>query len=583
MDPSIPAPMGVDPTIWQGMSPSQQIATSQQIAAQGPQAPPPAVLDYAQARAQPQPAPPPMGAHMGPNSPLANPPPAAPAAPAPSFLDELRRGKQANQAADQADRSAFLQRLGLGGAPAPAAPAQPPGGAAPPGPVGPILGANGQPLGGAQDDTGSLTNKLGKAAGVAAHELPLVDPASRDRMQGAYRDLQSAQVGAAGAHAAEGQGEAAIHDAMSTGSKGESDEARRAQKELDDLSAQRRAAADAHMEAASKFGDEIKNDKIDPGRMWASASTGSKIMWGVAKVLGGLAQGTLKLPTNQIADQFQHLVDQDVQAQKANFDARRGNLDSMYARAFKETGNADEAFARAKAFGMQAAAKQTESLGEAAKSPASAMHANALATDILAKSAEVPIEAEAQHQKTGKWVPAQGGGTVDILHDPRVQAQAVKAINDAAKNGVKLEPDQAIKQAAELYFPGSQAGGFANTAKGGGAPGGGKVSPRLAVRLAAMSSFDRKADEWERLAAQGGALSPADRAKADALGSSMQSNLESMGEKGQTIPNAREFTATGANVSRMREIRKSVRENQRTLNEVAGRTGAEGPEPAEEP
>jgi len=63
--------------------------------------------------------------------------------------------------------------------------------------------------------------------------------------------------------------------------------------------------------------DEMKSQKIDPNRLWASRDRGSRVLAGLSLILGGIGAGLTHGP-NLALEQMNRLVDQDIDAQKTD-------------------------------------------------------------------------------------------------------------------------------------------------------------------------------------------------------------------------------------------------------------------------
>lgn len=453
----IPIPAGVSPETWASMTPQAQLGLSQQLFASGG----PGIPQFGGPPAPMPPPPPPPAQTMGfPNASFGpvTAPPAAPPIPGP-----------------------------------PAAPSAPEA-ALPPTPYREAPGSG----------TGDITNKTAQTPGIAAHDQALVNPETQETIAQGFRDLQSSlgPRGQAGAQQALGAAEAGQQQALAQGAQGEAAAAGGAASEFGGIAKTARQRAEDHMAAADKFADEIKSDKIDPNHMWSSASAGTAARWTMAGILGGIAAGPGG--TNQAVQHLEKMADQDIAAQKANFDARRDTGASMYARAFRETGNADDALKLAKTYAMTAAAHTTAALGAASGSAVKQAQANTVGAQLLTKVREVGIQGEQERQKDNRWVPTQAGGTVDIIHDPRVQAAALAMDKEAAAGGRSVDPNASLKRAAEIYFPGSQSGSFADISK---APKGGDA--KTAEKGAALDSALDNARKLQEAIMKGGELSPA--------------------------------------------------------------------------
>lgn len=257
-------------------------------------------------------------------------------------------------------------------------------------------GAAGPGTEGASASTPLVMPRIGTAT-IPAHEVAAVAPARQAALLGAMNREGMAAEGAA-------EAAAGVEGAKATGSRdmvqayadaGES--AKQRAKDAADESRAFRSRID-------EFSAKLANDKIDPNGMYHSASTGTNIMWTLAKALGAVGQAYLKLPTNQIADHIDAMARADVAAQRENHEMGRerlGDMKSMYAEALKATGNADEAERLAVGYALKAAEQ----------------NAQALTQDATGK---------AQKAKGEEIVAALGTRAVDtqIKMNPLVQAKA---------------------------------------------------------------------------------------------------------------------------------------------------------------
>ena len=230
-----------------------------------------------------------------------------------------------------------------------------------------------------------------------------------------------------------------------------------------------RNEATMKLQAADDFANSIKNQKIDPNGFWSNdpehpGRTVGRAMFGViAASLGGIAQGFLHLQHNEAMEQINKLVDNDIAAQKANFEANKEKTNSLYAQAFKQTGNADEAEKLAKMYGMQAAAYNVEAVGAASGSQAAAAKAQIQAEQLRTESHKIALEGINDYFKNTKFTPATG--KTRLAQDPAVQKAAFDIYMKAAEGGQNITPDQALKNAMELKKPGTQQGTYADIAK----------------------------------------------------------------------------------------------------------------------
>lgn len=70
---------------------------------------------------------------------------------------------------------------------------------------------------------------------------------------------------------------------------------------------------------------DVLNSKVDPGRFWATRTTGQKIGSGIAIILSGIGQGLAGGP-NMALQVIDKIIDQDIDAQKANISKNQGLL-----------------------------------------------------------------------------------------------------------------------------------------------------------------------------------------------------------------------------------------------------------------
>jgi hypothetical protein len=98
--------------------------------------------------------------------------------------------------------------------------------------------------------------------------------------------------------------------------------------------------------------NDIANTKIDPGRFWANKSTGEKIATGIGLFFGGIAQGLLKTPSNQVLDNLNKAIQNDIDAQKSNYNISHDTAEAAktaYGMALQKTGDERQADAIAHA------------------------------------------------------------------------------------------------------------------------------------------------------------------------------------------------------------------------------------------
>lgn len=76
-----------------------------------------------------------------------------------------------------------------------------------------------------------------------------------------------------------------------------------------------------------KLGKQVASaQQIDPNRYWHNMSTGGKIASMIGIALGGFGQGYAGRQGNPVMDQINKYIEQDIDAQKTNYDHLRGQL-----------------------------------------------------------------------------------------------------------------------------------------------------------------------------------------------------------------------------------------------------------------
>lgn len=120
------------------------------------------------------------------------------------------------------------------------------------------------------------------------------------------------------------------------------------------------------MAVANKTVDEFSNAKIDAGRYWANASTGEKVVSGIAMTLGAIGQALTGSRTNTVLDIIDDKVKQDIQIQKDNID-NKGRTAAMQkglvAEYMAQGRDKEEAAQMAYLTSMRAIEKQYQSIG----------------------------------------------------------------------------------------------------------------------------------------------------------------------------------------------------------------------------
>lgn len=104
--------------------------------------------------------------------------------------------------------------------------------------------------------------------------------------------------------------------------------------------AERRQAAEAQNIAdGNKLAEDYANTKIDPGRVWSQASTGSKIAAGIGVLLSGIGSG-LTGQKNMAMEVIHNTIQRDMEAQRADL----GKKENLLTLNYRKYGNIQAAY-----------------------------------------------------------------------------------------------------------------------------------------------------------------------------------------------------------------------------------------------
>jgi hypothetical protein len=312
----------------------------------------------------------------------------------------------------------------------------------------------------------------GGSATIPAHEQALVMPARQRALTGAIDaeaaaiEAQKTAVGGSADAAAEIERQRAI---------GTQEIARAAEDAGIDVKLRAKARADeskAFREHIDAYAAKLAEDKIDPNRMWNSASTGQQITWSIAKALGAVGQAFLGQSTNQVADHIERMAAQDVAAQKANHDIGRERLSdmhSMYSQALQASGSAEEADRVATGYALEAAKQNAAALTQSATSKAQKAKGEELQAALIEKQA---IIGEKKAETEIKLNPLVQARTVSTGPDmAKLGKQALDLQLDYAKIGKEVSYDQAFAAVMKSHT-GQTVRGFAPVQGAKAEPGG---------------------------------------------------------------------------------------------------------------
>lgn len=272
------------------------------------------------------------------------------------------------------------------------------------------------------------------------------------------KETDAATLAAMGANASKAQVEGDLAKNLAT-AEGERQKQLAAnaleQKQMADRAGAESREMMAKIQAAS---DEMKNTDmtVDPGRYWASRSTGQKITGIIGLALGTLGAGPDGV--NRAAGMLNQAIDRDIDAQKSEHDLRlrKGQqavaaATSMYGLHHQTLQDDIAARAAAKATADEIAASQVKQITSAAGGPM----ASAVAQQLNAKLLE---DAAKNHQEAGQKTYE------NRIKQQLANAESTKAAAVAATKGAPAVPLTGGIQALDRYE--------AAWKKGGGLTGG---------------------------------------------------------------------------------------------------------------
>jgi hypothetical protein len=140
-----------------------------------------------------------------------------------------------------------------------------------------------------------------------------------------------------------------------------------------------------HEAKMSDLIQDIREQKIDPNKIWSSKSTGEKVMAGIGLVLGGIGAGLTRSGQNQAFEFMNQAIARDVDAQKAAIEAKKTGVElenSLYGRALQRTNDARSAQYAALAMGQELAKQKLMSTALLSKNPAVQANADMIAARL---------------------------------------------------------------------------------------------------------------------------------------------------------------------------------------------------------
>lgn len=384
---------------------------------------PNAVLNYANSPAPPPPGPPTAAQSYGPMVPF---------------------GVEGKNGSLRGDSTGIPQLVPQAPPVAPAAPAAP---------SGQVIGPNGLPLGGSgaggpQGGTPAIDVTLPQAG---AGNSKVVGPGQYQSMQGAYQGLQDASQAKGAATLEEGAAESA---GASQEAQANADQANRAgayEQHANERAGRAEADEAEALADYKKQRDKLEGAHEDKDRFWNKQTTGQKVGWTIANVLGGLplVGGLLSRGIDTATGgSLQSHIANDVASQKDDYEKGVANENNAYA-FFKDRGMTDErALTNAYDASKDRAKSQVDSIVANTKSQTVKARAEALKADIDHQGGVDNISGLLQERKDNPFHGASGGGS--LYADPKVQAHVKDAQALLEKTGQPFSANDVLQHAARL-------------------------------------------------------------------------------------------------------------------------------------
>lgn len=313
-----------------------------------------------------------------------------------------------------------------------------------------------EPEGGApkQTETSGWTPPRPVATGPKS--VSVVSPTIRAEYDAALNKLKDAPEREAGA-------QAAADEQMAAGYENRAQQMGDLMLKQDAARKDRQAKLDALGADYKRLQDEAANDKIEPGRWFASKDTASQVLG----ILGMMFSGWGKGPNQGVA-MFERMQNADIEAQKHDI-AQKGKkaeaLHTLYGQKLKQFGDEDAA-------DLATRAQMNEQFKLLAMAEALRTGSSVKIAQAQTLGAQMDLKNAQIHQSLEKFVT--GGSTGGIT--PQDQQRAFDLIKSGAVNpntGAPLTPNEAIQMAMSLrgaapspghgiQKPGSGAGGKAD-------------------------------------------------------------------------------------------------------------------------
>jgi hypothetical protein len=221
--------------------------------------------------------------------------------------------------------------------------------------------------------------------------------------------------------------------------------------------------------------DELKriDTKVDPGRYWASRSTGQKVLGAIGLALGAVGAGADGV--NRAALLMGQAIDRDIEAQKAEHtlalrkgEQRAQQLDSIYAQNRGIYQDDLASLAASKATALELADNQVQQAAATYASPIAKANAAALSAQLQGSIAKFKADAAAKAEERRHHIALEGiesgrvaagaGGDKEALH-------TAQAVRERAQN-IRTSLDRAealINRSGTFELTGPDQGELQNT------------------------------------------------------------------------------------------------------------------------
>jgi len=262
---------------------------------------------------------------------------------------------------------------------------------------------------------------------------------------------------------------------------------------------------------------DAQNYEENPGKWFGDMSTAGKILTGVSLGLKGFLYGYTRGQTQNPSDWIEQQIRNSVGKQREEHAAKIGTAQrslSLYQLNKDALGDDDRAHLATTMATRQAVMARLDREANDAAAPAmSRLRAAQISADLWKSQQAAMIDfydktADKHTATMGQRYQEAGGGVVDPLTRLKRGVEAQGLVNKAV--GI-VEP----KEAAEIRKTQAEATKAEAEAAGGGAAG--KLSPRIAARLADTDVVVQAATDLDALLSRGSSLSYDDRRRATAL------------------------------------------------------------------